>query len=368
MRQVLIVILLLFITQSFASNNYRGQVLDAETNAPLIGVNIFFANTSIGTISDENGHFIIKNPNRIKTNLIFQHIGYEIVAKDLQKQKKGFLLIELKPNSVELQPVYVTAEKSWLQNYKREMQLNKFLDKFYLNKKISDKYCDVLNTEYLHFNYTKSLYEVTCDTLLIVKNEYLGYRKKIAMESFNWTKTGNHFLLKWSYFINYDKLEPKDDQQTKTWQDNREFIYKGTFRHFVKTLLEKNSFEEGFKIFECKLVPRGRLHGNRNSFDTEFEINALNKLKKSNYHCLNYSETFSVDKQADIFIIDFNLNSNYLIVEYQNRIKAFIKFETDKMYCDQYGNLMNLDHIIIGGDWQNYGIESILPMDYKLGD
>ncbi len=91
-------------------------------------------------------------------------------------------------------------------------------------------------------------------------------------------------------------------------------------------------------------------------------------MKKSNYHSLNYSDTFTITKEKDYYAIDFDVISNYLIVEYNNRIKAFIKFETDRMFCDQYGNLMNRDHIIIGGDWQKYGIESILPIDYKLGD
>jgi len=51
-----IAVLLLFISSSlFAQNSeIKGTILD-EDNIPLMGANVFWQGTSIGTTSDENG-------------------------------------------------------------------------------------------------------------------------------------------------------------------------------------------------------------------------------------------------------------------------------------------------------------------------
>lgn len=78
-RLFLIPALLLLYVGSVYSQTLKGLVYDAETNEPLIGVNISFKKISgktNGTISDADGHFELELPSGA-TDVIFSYIGYE---------------------------------------------------------------------------------------------------------------------------------------------------------------------------------------------------------------------------------------------------------------------------------------------------
>ena len=52
-----------------------GQVTDAETGEPLIGVTVFLVGTNTGTTTDENGEFSLTVPDDAET-LAFSYVGY----------------------------------------------------------------------------------------------------------------------------------------------------------------------------------------------------------------------------------------------------------------------------------------------------
>ena len=72
-----IAVLLLFISSSlFAQNSeIKGTILD-EDNIPLMGANVFWQGTSIGTTSDENGKFILKTTPDTNS-LLISYIGFK---------------------------------------------------------------------------------------------------------------------------------------------------------------------------------------------------------------------------------------------------------------------------------------------------
>ena len=72
-----IAVLLLFISSSLFSQNseIKGTILD-EDNIPLMGANVFWQGTSIGTTSDENGKFILKTTPDTNS-LLISYIGFK---------------------------------------------------------------------------------------------------------------------------------------------------------------------------------------------------------------------------------------------------------------------------------------------------
>lgn len=91
----------------------NGIVLDAETNMPLIGVNIFLKESpSIGTTTDRDGYFSLRLPERSGT-LVFQYIGYKeyemtVSTESVQKDK---IVLRLLPVTLSIQPIVVTGTK-----------------------------------------------------------------------------------------------------------------------------------------------------------------------------------------------------------------------------------------------------------------
>jgi TonB-linked SusC/RagA family outer membrane protein len=85
--------------------NISGQVTDAVTAEPLIGVNILIEGTTIGTSTDENGQFELEVPEDA-TMLIVSYLGFERQEVLLSENKVEYL-IELVPDNNLLDEVVV---------------------------------------------------------------------------------------------------------------------------------------------------------------------------------------------------------------------------------------------------------------------
>ncbi len=78
MKHLYLFILLLAAMCGAAQNaTLSGKVIDAEDKSPLIGVNIMIIGTSIGTASDNNGNYTLKNLKPGIYNIKYSYTGYE---------------------------------------------------------------------------------------------------------------------------------------------------------------------------------------------------------------------------------------------------------------------------------------------------
>ncbi|MFW5821056.1 MAG: carboxypeptidase-like regulatory domain-containing protein, partial [Bacteroidota bacterium] len=82
----------------------RGKVVDADTNEPLIGVNVVIKGTTKGTITDTEGKFQI-DINGETATLVFSYIGYIQLEKQVSVEKE--VTIALSPSVNALNEVLV---------------------------------------------------------------------------------------------------------------------------------------------------------------------------------------------------------------------------------------------------------------------
>lgn len=78
-RQLYLIIILTFMTFAFAEadnagKKVRGRVYD-ENKQPIIGANVYWEGTQVGTTSDTDGHFELERNGKSK-NLVVSYIGY----------------------------------------------------------------------------------------------------------------------------------------------------------------------------------------------------------------------------------------------------------------------------------------------------
>ena len=84
----------------------KGQIVDAKSNEPLIGVNITVEGTSNGTISDVDGHFTLTaTPDAV---LKISYIGYREILLKVADLKKD-AIISLEEDSKQLEEVVVVG-------------------------------------------------------------------------------------------------------------------------------------------------------------------------------------------------------------------------------------------------------------------
>jgi len=106
--------------------NFSGKTTNAKTNVPLQGVSVFIADNKIGTTTDNNGNFFIKNISPGKHLIEISHIGFSTIAEyiDLVNDtKKDFILAA---SVIENNAVVVTGVSGTTQLKKVPFQMEVF--------------------------------------------------------------------------------------------------------------------------------------------------------------------------------------------------------------------------------------------------
>ena len=74
---------MLFLTHLQAQSRVDGRIVDKLSSQPLVGVNVFFSKTTLGSTTDDNGFYSINNIPAGQYELVVSMIGYEIEREDM---------------------------------------------------------------------------------------------------------------------------------------------------------------------------------------------------------------------------------------------------------------------------------------------
>ena len=93
-----------------AQNSISGRIIDSKTKESLPGVNIVINELSLGTVSDNNGHYILKSLPKGTFLVSYSYVGYETVTKKINLQGNGLVInVALKPMVVQGQEVVISG-------------------------------------------------------------------------------------------------------------------------------------------------------------------------------------------------------------------------------------------------------------------
>ena len=73
---LLAVLTICFTATAVAQGTVKGKVVDAENNEPLIGATVSVSGTTLGTVTDIDGNFVLKLTSS-KATLEFKYLGYK---------------------------------------------------------------------------------------------------------------------------------------------------------------------------------------------------------------------------------------------------------------------------------------------------
>lgn len=90
-----------------------GQVYDAETNAPLVSVNVYLDSLLLGAATSNDGKFVIRFVKPGTYRLIASHIGYQTRAENIRVDPGKLISrhLALRPTEVKAEEVMVTAAR-----------------------------------------------------------------------------------------------------------------------------------------------------------------------------------------------------------------------------------------------------------------
>src|ERR1700750_2377669 len=94
---------------AFSQSGLKGKVISGETQRPLASVSVYINNTSLGSITNEDGQFTITGIPFGRCKLVASCVGFEtyLIIVDPRTLRKD-LIITLKPKAEELQSFSVT--------------------------------------------------------------------------------------------------------------------------------------------------------------------------------------------------------------------------------------------------------------------
>lgn len=236
-----------------AQTTLRGTVVDEDTDEPLPGAHVFIAQSMVGTTTDDEGHFVLRDLRPGSARLVVSMVGYETQQENLllTGDTTRTFRFAVPPTIIEGEEVTVTAERDeeW---YER---LERFKHLFIGSSPIAER-CSLLNPEVLRFEkkwWGKFRAEAT--EPLVIENRALGYRVTYHLKEFE--KSGP--VIRWDGEPLFEPLTPRDSTEARRWARNRRDAYEGSLRHFLMALLHDRVEAEQF---EMHWIPRAGVYRN----------------------------------------------------------------------------------------------------------
>lgn len=222
----------------------RGHITDLKTGEPIPFVNVFFNNTTIGTTSNVRGDFYLYQLDSGRYNLIVSMVGYETVSMDIRLSGQPVLTfdLKLKESVTTLSEVQLIGkeDREWNRNLRRFKR--EFLggQEEYANSELQNPYV----LEFYRGPDSKG-FTATANEPLEIINQDLGYKILFFLEKFEQTSGSLVFY----GMTRFEELEGGNPVMQEQYAGKRLNTYRGSLRHFFKTLVDSTFREEGFLAY-----------------------------------------------------------------------------------------------------------------------
>ena len=359
---------LLFLYIFFAAGNIMaqsdaflitGKVLDATTKLPLQGASVFAQNTTIGTATDQQGNFTLRLLNG-GYDLIITFTGYQTVNRRITTADAldKSIVIEVAQKEKALEDVVIKSSnevKDGLEKY------GSFFEENFIGKTANSSQCSIKNKEVLKFYYykKKNRLKVLATAPLEIENNALGYSIKYTLDSFTHEYASQ--LSTYSGYPLFKDMQPTDEAQRASWNNNRLKAYLGSTLHFMRSVYNKRIKEEGFEI---------QLVAKNNDAETAIPVADF-------YGALNYSKNDSTQ------LVEITPNQQNLAVLYNKEVPDPLyisqsgdvarKFQLSILTIapeqaigiEQNGYFFDQNDITINGYWTWQKVADVLPYDFR---
>lgn len=243
-KQILIIGFLGIALLSNSQKVFSGKLIDSDSQKPVAGASVFLSNTSTGTVSQEDGSFIINSFPEGRYDFVVSIIGYETKIIPLNSfTMPSFLEIILTPKIKELEEVIVESyEKNGWEKW------GTFFMNNLIGKTPNALECILLNSEVVKFRFDKkeNIIRAFADEPLVIRNEALGYELKFDLSLFEFNFRANIFYYQ-GYPLFIDLVTNRKGKE-KRWLQNRQETYLGSMMHFMRSLYRNQLVEDGFEL------------------------------------------------------------------------------------------------------------------------
>jgi len=217
-----------------------GTVTDTM-GTPLSNVAVFIASSTMGTVTGEDGLYIITGVPLGTLRLYASSVGYEpqfvdMFVKDAVTIEHDFVLPEA---------VYQMGELTVGGDNRRwQRQLERFT-RIFIGESPNASETKIMNPEVLDFSGRSGTFRAQASEPLVIENKALGYRITYYLNEF----VAEPSSWRWDGEPLYEPLPPSSPEEAARWNAKRDSTFYGSFRHFLLAAINDQLDEHGFKIY-----------------------------------------------------------------------------------------------------------------------
>ena len=371
----------------YAQFQISGTVYDQD-GVTVPSAHVFINGTTYGTLTNNNGSFEIKKIPDGVYQLVVKFLGYKDFVTQINSSAASEpLQIVLQEDVYDLEEITVVSDrKQWKERF------DIFRDHFLGTSKNAED-SEILNPEVVSFEKDPDTGILTAEAArsLRIENEALGYQIEFYLKQFSYD--AQHGTSSYFGFPIFTEMSSNRRRTNRKWARNREQTYKGSFEHFVNTLINKNYYQSGYEI---RAEMRKSSEEVVQDSSTSADINANFHQQKNISGGARYlsRDTIAV---ANIFSrIDDNTYElrfiNFLNVTYLDEYETFeyrkwqqgvfaernpdlklpqnsvMTLTTDSLRIHKSGYIYNPTDYMVGGYWAFERLSDLLPINYEPGE
>jgi CarboxypepD_reg-like domain/TonB-dependent Receptor Plug Domain len=356
-RSNLLTILFFSLTTSAISAQtftIKGVVRDAKTAEVVPFANVFIANTTKGTSTNENGEYTISKIPFGTVIVSVSMVGYAPARQTVRGETDATKEIDftISPNEQELSEVKVSGsrDKTW------EKQFQRF-SKAILGESPLAKACSFKNSYQIDFEDTKGVLKASSTRPIELENLALGYRIFFTLTGFVLANDE----IQYQGYARFEEIKPVSEKEANKWTQNRRMAFEGSDRHLFWALAQRKLKAEGYEGFvdAVGFNPANRTSNFYGQLGKSILAYPIDSLVRKGRIASEYRIRFP--KRIELHFASPYYNGQFYRDD--TRMISWIENLKDLDFNDR-GVIQNPKDLIISGFMSSKRLAEMLPLDY----
>jgi hypothetical protein len=332
----------------------KGVVRDAKTAEVVPFANVFIANTTKGTSTNENGEYIISKIPFGTVIVSVSMVGYAPARQTIRGETDATKEIDftISPNEQELREVKVSAsrDKTW------EKQFQRF-SKAILGESPLAKACSFKNSYQIDFEDTKGVLKASSTRPIELENLALGYQIFFTLTGFVLANDE----IQYQGYARFEEIKPVSEKEANKWTQNRRMAFEGSDRHLFWALAQQKLKAEGYEGFvdAVGFNPANRTSNFYGQLGKSILAYPLDSLVRKGKIASEYRIRFP--RRIELHFASPYYNGQF----YRDdaRMISWLENLKDLDFNDR-GVIQNPKDLIISGFMSSKRLAEMLPLDY----
>lgn len=345
-----------FIISSISAQTFSvsGVVRDAKTAEVVPFANVFIANTTKGTTTNEKGEYALTKIPFGTVVISVSMLGYAPARQTIREENVTIKEIDftLNPNEQELSEVKVSSsrDKTW------EKQFQRF-SKAILGETPLAKSCTIKDSYLIDFEEIKGVLKATTTRPIELENLALGYRVFFTLTSFLLSNDE----IQYQGYARFEELKPVSEKEQKNWIINKKMAFEGSDRHLFWSLANQKLKAEGYEAFidAVGFNPANRLGNFYGQLGKSILSISLDSLIKKGRIANEFR--IKLPKRIELHFASPYFNGQFYRDD--NRMISWVEASKDLDFNDN-GVIQNPKDLVVSGFMSNKRLAEMLPLDY----